>query len=613
MARYRDVKPPERPALPTQSRAILAEQVRVIYIEGQRLILTGVAVALILVWVLWNHVAHAVLLGWLGAFVVYALVRLAMVRAYRRRVGDDLDQRVWMIRALWALALGGSLWCAACFLFYVPGRIEYQLFLVTILLGAVVSGLVTLAVHLPAYLVFILPFLAATAVRYGMENDALHVGIALAAFAILFIFVNFARYIQNSFVESLKLRMALAERNQELAERNHEVERANLARSRFLAAASHDLRQPLHALNLFATQLERETDPVERGRVVAGINSAVAAMNELFNALLDISRLDAGVLTPSKAEFPVRNLLTRIETTFGAAAREKGLRLRIIQSEARVCSDFILLERILLNLVSNAVRYTRRGSILVGCRRRGDSLCIEVRDSGIGIPEDQQRNIFSEFYQLAPQEPDGRAGLGLGLAIVDRLSRLLDHPVALRSRPDAGSCFSVVVPLAVRPPDSDTPAAVADATPDPLRDKLIVVIDDDALVLEAMRGLLQGWGCRVVLAATDTEALMRLARDDIPPDLIISDYRLANGRTGVQAIARLREALGAPVPAFLITGDTAPELLREAGASGFHLLHKPVAPMTMRAMVNQLLGARPDVPGSGSSGRQLAAGPSRAM
>ncbi len=600
MARYRELPP-------TQSQAILAEQVRVIYIEGQRLILTGIAVALILVWVLWNHVAHAVLLAWLGAFGAYALVRLAMVRAYRRHAADDADHRVWMVRALWALALGGSLWGAACFLFYVPGRIEYQLFLVTILLGAVVSGLVTLAVHLPAYLVFILPFLVATAVRYGMENDPLHVGIALAAIAILFIFVNFARYIQNSFVESLKLRMALAERNQELAERNREVERANLARSRFLAAASHDLRQPLHALNLFVTRLERETDPAERDRVIAGIDSAVGAMNELFNALLDISKLDAGVLKPDITRFPVGNLLTRIETTFGATAREKGLRLRIVQSDVWVRSDFILLERILLNLVSNAVRYTCRGGVLVGCRRRGESLRIEVRDSGIGIPEDQQRNIFSEFYQLAPQEADGRAGLGLGLAIVDRLSRLLDHPVALRSKPGAGSCFSVLVPLAAPRPQSDTATAVADAMPDPLRNRLIMVIDDDALVLEAMRGLLQGWGCRAVLAETDTEALARLAQyGGGAPDLIISDYRLANGRTGVQAITRLREALGASIPAFLITGDTAPEVLREAGASGFHLLHKPVAPMTMRAMVNQLLSAR------GSTAGRLSAAPSQA-
>ena len=390
---------------PDADKAILAEQLRVLYVEGQRLILTGVAAALILVWVLWDHVPHAILLGWLAVFCLYSLARAAMARACRRRTAGDADHRDWLRRVQWALAVGGSIWAAAVFLFYVPDRIEYQLFLVTMLLGAVVSGLVTLAVYLPAYLAFVMPFVAATAIRYGQEGDPLHWGIALAAIVTLFLFINFARYIQNTFVESLRLRMALAERNRELAERNREVERANLAKSRFLAVASHDLRQPLHALNLFAAQLRHQTDPAERARLVARIDAAIASMNELFNALLDMSKLDAGVLAPDIAEFPVGHLLDRIETTFAAAAREKGLRFSVVPSSAWVRSDAILLERILLNLVSNAIRYTSRGGVIVGCRRRGDSVRIEVWDSGIGLAEDQHRSIFGEFYQVGAPAP----------------------------------------------------------------------------------------------------------------------------------------------------------------------------------------------------------------
>ena len=355
---------------PDADKAVLAEQLRVLYIEGQRLILTGVAAALILVWVLWDHVPHAVLLGWLAVFGVYSLARAAMARAWRRRAASDTDHRAWMRRVQWVLAVGGSIWAAACFLFYVPDHIEYQLFLVTMLLGAVVSGLVTLAVYLPAYLAFVTPFVAATAIRYGQEGDPLHWGIALAAIVTFFLFINFARFIQNSFVESLRLRMTLAERNRELAERNRElaernreVERANLAKSRFLAVASHDLRQPLHALNLFAAQLRDQIDPAERAHLVSRIDAAIGSMNELFNALLDISKLDAGVLAPDVVEFPIGHLLDRIETTFAAAAREKGLRLCIPPSRAWVRSDAILLERILLNLVSNAIRYTSRGGV----------------------------------------------------------------------------------------------------------------------------------------------------------------------------------------------------------------------------------------------------------
>jgi signal transduction histidine kinase/CheY-like chemotaxis protein len=559
-------------------KAILAEQVRVLYVEGQRLILTGVAAALILVWVLWDHVPHAILLGWLAVFCLYSLVRTAMTRAWRRRSAGDVDHRAWLVRVQWALAVGGSMWAAACFLFYVPDRIEYQLFLVTMLLGAVVSGLVTLAVYLPAYLAFVTPFVAATAIRYGQGGDPLHWGIALAAVVIFFLFINFARDIESSFVESLRLRMALAERNRE-------VERANLAKSRFLAAASHDLRQPLHALNLFAAQLSHQADPAERARLVDRIDAAIASMNELFNALLDMSKLDAGVLAPDITEFPVGHLLDRIETTFAAASREKGLHLSVVPSDSWVRTDAILLERILLNLVSNAVRYTSRGSIVVGCRRRGDSVRIEVWDSGIGVAEGEHRSIFGEFYQAGTPPPGQRAGLGLGLSIVDGLCRLLGHPIELASRPGKGSRFAVTVPraaarLAVEPP------ATLEAIANPARDKLIVVIDDDAQVLDGMRGLLQGWGCRVVTADSHDAALASLADR---PNLVISDYFLADGTTGIDVIGRLRSVFAAPIPAFLISGDTTSERMREADLSGLPLLHKPVNPMALRSMVNRLL------------------------
>jgi len=572
-------------------QAILAEQVRVLYIEGQRLILTGVAAALILVWVLWDHVLHGVLLGWLAVFGVYSVARAGMARAYRHRAANDTDHRLWLRRVQWALAVGGSIWAAACFLFYVPDRIEYQLFLVTMLLGAVVSGLLTLAVYLPAYLTFVTPFVAATAIRYGHGGDPLHWGIALAAVVILFLFINFARFIQNTFVESLRLRMTLAQRNRDLAERNREVELANLAKSRFLAAASHDLRQPLHALNLFAAQLRDQTDPTERARLVARIDAAIDSMNELFNALLDISKLDAGVLVPDISEFPVGHLLSRIETTFAATAREKGLRLRVMQSRAWVRTDAILLERILLNLVSNAIRYTSHGGIIVGCRRRGDSVRIEVWDSGIGLAEDHHRNIFAEFYQVGAATPGQRAGMGLGLSIVDGLCRLLDHPIDLTSRPGEGSRFAVSVPWAsARQPPVES-AVTFDTIANPTQDKLIVVIDDDALVLDGMRGLLQGWGCRVVTAGSDDAALAGLAAHQGYPNLVISDYFLANGRTGVDVIERLRSAFAAPIPAFLISGDTTTERMRDANACGLPLLHKPVNPMALRSMVNQLLRA----------------------
>jgi signal transduction histidine kinase len=374
--------------------------------------------------------------------------------------------------------------------------------------------------------------------------------------------------------------------SEELGRLYQQLEAANLAKSRFLAAASHDLRQPLHALNLFVTQLRRETDQAEQARLVERIDASVAAMNELFSSLLDISKLDAGVVTPSVSDFPVDDLLKRIEMTFAAAAREKGLRLRVISNRAFIRSDFILLERILLNLVSNAIRYTVGGGVMVGCRRRGDTLRIEVWDSGIGIPEDQRSSIFREFYQLPAAERDRSGGLGLGLAIVDRLCRLLGHPIELISQLGRGSRFVVVVATAPRRRLIEQPL---ETVTDQTMGKLVLVIDDDALVLDSMRGALKSWGCNVVTASSGAAALACLAELERTPDLIISDYRLADGDNGIRAIERLRKALRAPVPAFLISGDTAPERLREARASGYYLLHKPVLPITLRATISQLL------------------------
>lgn len=392
-------------------------------------------------------------------------------------------------------------------------------------------------------------------------------------------------------IESVRILNALRERTDELSEKSRQLEIANTYKARFLAAASHDLRQPLHALNLFIAQLHNDqSDAGERRRLVSRIDAAMNAMNELFDSLLDMSKLDAGILAPKITEFPVERLLKRLQTTFTEAAREKGIRLKIVPSRAWICSDSILLGRILLNLLSNAVRYTAHGGVVVGCRKDGGMLRIDVCDTGEGIPEDKQKEIFAEFYQLDTPDRERLGGLGLGLSIVDRLAQLLGHTIKLSSKPGKGSRFSVFVSAADKRcgiEEATTTPAVADR----VKGKLIVVMDDDALVREGMRGILSSWGCRVVTAASDKDALTQLIDGETQPDLIISDYRLADGHNGISAIAHLRGKLGGRIPAFLVSGDTGPERLREVNASGHQLLHKPLSPMTLRTVVNRLLKA----------------------
>ena len=383
------------------------------------------------------------------------------------------------------------------------------------------------------------------------------------------------------------LRRAQIDLERKVAERTQELELANAAKSRFLAMASHDLRQPLHALGLFVAQLRTPLKSGERTKTIERVDATRKEMDEMFNSLLDISRLDAGILTPKITEFPIARLLQKIETRFDQATREKGLRLRVRRSDAWVRSDAMLLERILLNLVSNAVRYTLRGGIIVGCRRRGEMLRIEVWDSGPGIPEDQKQNIFGEFFQLPAPERNRYGGLGLGLAIVDRLRLLLNHQIDLASTVGRGSRFAILVPMAdecvtsTEPVDSPHPAAFA------VEGKVILVIGDAPIVLEGTGGLLGKWGYSALTAGSDEAALIRLAERQQRPDLIISDYHLASGKTGIRAIEQINAAFGSSIPAILISGDTAPEPLRDAKDRGYILLHKPVDPMRLRAVMHE--------------------------
>lgn len=386
-----------------------------------------------------------------------------------------------------------------------------------------------------------------------------------------------------------QLQASYASLERKVEDRTHQLQAANLSKSRFLAVASHDLRQPLHALNLLVAQLRFDADESERALTTQRINAAVGGMNELFNALLDISQLDAGALEPRISEFAIHGLLARIEATFAPAAREKGLHFSMVACSAWVRSDAILLERILLNLVSNAVRYTTTGGVLVGCRRQRGYLRLDVYDSGIGIPQDQQRAIFAEFYRGRHAEQARTEGLGLGLAIVERLCDLLNHPLDLTSEPGSGSRFCVTVPMVEAGASAASPLPLPDNAErlDLLRDRLVVLLDDDPMVLDATGSLLSGWGCIVVTARAVQEALLIL--DGKVPDLIISDYHLGQDHSGIDSIAHLRQVYQSEIPAFLISGDIALERLREAKASGHHLLHKPVNPMVLRAMMHTLL------------------------
>lgn len=372
----------------------------------------------------------------------------------------------------------------------------------------------------------------------------------------------------------------------ELLGRSEEIRQATIAKSRFLAAASHDLRQPLHALSLFIDVLRDEGDANERQRIFSKIELSLDAMRKLFDALMDVSKLDANVVHPDYTHFELGDLIRSLEEEFRPIADDKGITLRVHGSPAIVVSDRMLLARILRNLIGNALRYTESGGVLISFRGRGDAILVQVWDTGIGIPAENQDEIFDEFFQL--HYTDRGQGLGLGLAIVKRLCLLLNHPLELRSRPGHGSVFGVRIPKGTRSMISENQAAKATHSWD-LSGRKILVIDDEREILDGMQTLLTKWGCSVIIAESLADAEKKLEASKITPDLILSDLRLRNGTTGVDAIDRLRERLGASVPAVLITGDTTSDHIQLAKASGYDLLQKPVQPMRLRSLIQQQL------------------------
>lgn len=383
----------------------------------------------------------------------------------------------------------------------------------------------------------------------------------------------------------------LYNREQALEKASKEAVQANAAKTRFLAAASHDLRQPIHALGLFFAELSDRVHSPETALVIGQIDDSISAINSMLNALLDISKLDAGVVKPNLEDCNLKDIFNRLKTDFQPIALENQNELRIRSSSAIVSTDPVMLERMLRNLIGNALRYTENGRVLVAARQRKQHIEIQIIDNGVGIPKDQLDDIFIEFHQLQNPARDRRRGLGLGLAIVKRLAKLLDHKIKVVSQFSRGSCFSIILPLAnqqtTKQPIHQVDTAYVHNYS--LEGRQILVLDDDISVLEGMHGLLSHWGCQVISAGSPSEAVDKVAASILKPEVLIIDYRLTDNVSGIDVATNLQKRFGYPIAVLIITGDTGPERLREADASGFPLLHKPVQPAKLRSTLHYLI------------------------
>tara|TARA_E500000305_G_scaffold62895_1_gene50166 strand:- start:1067 stop:2866 length:1800 start_codon:yes stop_codon:yes gene_type:complete len=577
-------------------------QVRMMYATANPGVMHTLLV-LIVGWMYWGVADQGSLLLWLGAMLTVSLGRFAMVQVFVAREPGDEEIEWWDRAYLIALFVNGVIWGAAGFLLYPPDNTIYQVVLAFVIGGMSASATASLAARQAAIVLAVCPAMLIASVRFLFDGTEGHIEMGVILLLYLAVLMNIGRAMHRQIIDSLSLRFenqALVESLEnsvsELEVARGIAEQSNRAKTRFLASASHDLRQPVHAMTLFVSALMRRLVEDQNSQdLIAKINRSLDSVRGLLDSLLDISKLDAGIVHVREERIELRVLLDQVVNEFAGLAEEKSLYLRAAGPTAFVESDLVLLGQIVRNLTANAIRYTKSGGVLIAVRKSGDTARVEIWDTGVGIRTEDQEEIFQEFFQLRNVSTDQQGGLGLGLSIVKRTCDLLNCKMELMSELGKGSRFVVTLPLAA---DQEQHASQLDMhAPDMSvgqEASHVLLIEDDPLSADALKGLLESWGYKCAL----TDGLAGLA-DAIGSlgnrvDLIISDYRLADGETGDYVAREVRSKVGENTPVLIVTGDTGPDRLLDLRETGLDLLHKPVQPAELRAIVRHLLTPNAD-------------------
>jgi two-component system, sensor histidine kinase len=564
----------------------------------------GIAVIMTLYWSL---APLPMLLAWFIPLMLLGMVRYWMTCAIRRQKPQDLPTlmkwyRLWRITTLCA----GVLWGSACWFFYGYGGATEKIGLIVTVYSFCMAAMQILSPQHKTFYEFCVLTLVPLVVRVAMPGDFDSLLLAAVLLSIFGITVSMSRLYSKNYEGLLQIKLQADQLLVQLRDEKaaaeaarQEAEVANRSKTQFFAAASHDLRQPLHAMGLFAEALrQRVHGDVEVVSMVNSINESVDALEGLFSELLDITKIETGGVDVKPEHFNVGQLLHRLKLQFEPVAFDEGLDLRFRGHAHNAYADPILLERIVRNLLSNAIRYTNDGSVLVSCRRRKNHLILQVWDTGVGISAREQERIFEEFYQVpysAALSPQQRKGLGLGLAIVKRLADMMQAPLGLRSVPGKGTVFSLELPLGKAQAHKAARDMGKSQLGLTLDHQFIVVVEDEPAVRGGMEVLLKSWGARVASFETTAACQAWTASLDASapvPDLLIVDYLLEQGRTGLDAILILRKHFASKIATIMVTGSNMHSLDKDAQAHDFHLLSKPVIPNKLRAMIGFKLKVR---------------------
>ena len=571
---------------------IFIERIKLLYKTGFGALIGVLIVSVFLVIALWITTQDSSLIWWFIILALIIVVRWISISRFNSSQIHKNSYRFWSRLYVTGVILSGAMWGIAGIIFFNPDNLIVVMILITFTLGLSAGAATSISIYYPAFFGFVISAILPLAIRLFMEGG---IFIPFGGAAVFYIAAStiFARQYHDATLESLRLRyenIGLIEKvTQEKEKFQHEkrvAEEANIAKSKFLAATSHDLRQPLHALGLLISTLESTNDPILRKKILNQTKESVNALDDLFNSLLDISKLDAGIVAVKTEDISLNELFCRLSNEFKPLASEKNVELKFRKANYIVWTDLVLLDRILRNIISNAVSYTEEGKILVCARSIGNEVSISILDQGIGIPENELENVFSEFSQLHNPERDRNKGIGLGLAIVRRLCNLLGHSYKFQSELGKGTYFNISVPKGNDTIDRKFEKSISKV--DDLHSKVILVIDDERAILESMKLILIKWGCCVLIADSISDAIDQIRNLEVKIDVIISDYRLRNNQTGITAIKEVEKFLDSRVNGILISGDTSPNILQKVKKSGFPLLHKPVKPAQLKYAIARI-------------------------
>jgi len=568
------------------SQDILFKQIQTLNKSAYFILITYAVTAAAFVFVMWGEVSYKILIIWSSLFATILLLRAFIHYKFNPKLTPE-NSRLYGYYIVCTLGITGLTWGLGVMLMF-PGLDQaYQFFIIFIIAGIGSSAFSSNIIFLQGLYAFFPALIFPLAIRMLLMDERLYVIMGAVIMVFMVSLYYFSKNLNGALVETLALRFENSDLVEQLKIQKSEAESANLAKSKFLAAASHDLRQPLHALMLNVTLLDERNNSDENRPVIQNIFNSVSSLEGLFNSLLDVSRLDAGVVVPDPVHFKLATILKKLNTDYKLVADEKGLVLTIPETDLVALTDPVLLERILRNLVLNGIRYTNKGTVKLAVKENNGKIDFIVSDSGIGIEKEDIDSIFEEFVQLNNPERDRSKGLGLGLSIVKRLSDLLGCGIYVQSCVGQSTAFCFSVPSGDADLVSQQAADQCEFTPIPV-DHFVVIIDDEKSIREGLQRLLESWCCTVLAFGSEEEALEVLKEYEYPPDVLLVDYRLRKNRTGIEAITAINDLFDQLIPALIITGDTSSERLKEAESSGYRLLHKPLHPSKLRIFLQNL-------------------------